>query len=150
MGKNLTSKKSSFSTPAQLIRLSLELIRRTKKPINHCVIQLFLSYIKGWTTSAQPIINIIYQVLLLAASARAVKAAASLTAKSASILRLTSISANFKPCINCEYESPFKRAAALIRVIHNLRKSVSFDDGHGMHSSKSSLLVLLQYGTRYV
>lgn len=38
----------------------------------------------------------------LAASARAVKAAASFTAKSASILRFTSISANFKPCINCE------------------------------------------------
>ena len=62
----------------------------------------------------------------LAASARAVKAAASLTAKSASILRLTSISANFKPCINCEYDKPFKRAAALIRVIHNLRKSRFF------------------------
>ena len=38
----------------------------------------------------------------LAASARAVKAVASFTAKSASILRFTSISANFKPCINCE------------------------------------------------
>ena len=38
----------------------------------------------------------------LAASAKAAKAAASLTAKSASILRFTSISANFKPCINCE------------------------------------------------
>ena len=63
---------------------------------------------------------------VLAASARAVKAAASLTAKSASILRLTSISANFNPCINCEYESPFIRAAALIRVIHNLRKSRFF------------------------
>ena len=62
----------------------------------------------------------------LAASARAVKAAASLTAKSASILRLTSISANFKPCINCEYDKPFKRAAALIRVIQSLRKSRFF------------------------
>ena len=55
-----------------------------------------------------------------------INAAASLTAKSASILRFTSISANFKPCINCEYESPFIRAAALIRVIQSLRKSRFF------------------------
>ncbi len=35
-------------------------------------------------------------------SANAVNAAASFTAKSANILRLMSISANFKPCINFE------------------------------------------------
>ncbi|MTR98969.1 hypothetical protein GMC95_05400 [Streptococcus parasanguinis] len=38
-----------------LIRSSLELKRRTKMPINHCVLHLFLSNIKGWTVFAQPL-----------------------------------------------------------------------------------------------
>src|SRR5699024_11331129 len=47
----------------------------------------------------------------------------SFTARSASILRFTSTPATFSPCINWLYEISFKRAAALIRAIHNLRKS---------------------------
>ncbi|WP_080981319.1 hypothetical protein, partial [Streptococcus parasanguinis] len=41
-----------------LIRLSLELKRRIKMPINHCVLHLFLSNIKGWTVFAQPLSTI--------------------------------------------------------------------------------------------
>ncbi|AGU77785.1 hypothetical protein SII_0598 [Streptococcus intermedius C270] len=82
-------------------------------------------YFEAGNNSSQPLFLYLSN-FALAASARAVKAAVSLTAKSASILRFTSISANFRPCINCEYERPFIRAAALIRVIHNLRKSRFF------------------------
>ena len=77
----------------------------------------------------------------LAVFAKVANAAASDTAKSANILRLTSIPANFNPCINLLYDNPFIRAAALIRVIHNLRKSRFFpDDGHGKHIVMISLL----------
>ena len=66
------------------------------------------------------------KMLALAASARAVKAAASLTAKSASIFTVNFDLSQFQTMHQCEYESPFIRAAALIRVIHNLRKSRFF------------------------
>ena len=78
MGKNSDYLKGvRLPTPAQLqqsgrllkvvdkgnfvsfIRLSLELKKRKKIPINHCVLQLFLSNIKGWTFFAQPfLINV--------------------------------------------------------------------------------------------
>ncbi|RHF67599.1 hypothetical protein DW666_00650 [Streptococcus parasanguinis] len=55
VGKNSDwLKRVRFPTPAQLIRPSLKLKKRTKMPINHCVLQLFLSKIKGWTVVAQP------------------------------------------------------------------------------------------------
>ncbi|MFR2464088.1 MAG: hypothetical protein ACLS8J_09355 [Streptococcus salivarius] len=60
VGKNSDYLKGvRLPTPAQLIRLSLELKKRKKIPINHCVLQLFLSNIKGWTFFAQPfLINV--------------------------------------------------------------------------------------------
>ena len=45
--------------------------------------------------------------------------AASVTAISANTLRFKSTLANFNPCMNWLYESPFNLAAALIRAIHN-------------------------------
>ncbi|RXX17000.1 hypothetical protein DF218_08495 [Streptococcus parasanguinis] len=36
----------------------MELHKRTKIPINHCVLQLVLSNIKGWTVFAQPLSSI--------------------------------------------------------------------------------------------
>src|SRR6478752_8175199 len=47
----------------------------------------------------------------------------SMTAMSARTLRSTAISAFFKPFMNTLYVMPCSRAAALIRVIHNARKS---------------------------
>ena len=59
VGKNSDYLKGvRLPTPAQLIRLSLELKKRKKIPINHCVLQLFLSNIKGWTVFAQPLSTI--------------------------------------------------------------------------------------------
>ncbi len=54
-----------------------------------------------------------------AVSANTVKAAASLTAKSARTFLFISTPANFKPCMNLLYDKPFILAAALIRAIHN-------------------------------
>jgi len=47
-------------------------------------------------------------------------------AKSARTLRSRVISFLFKPLINCEYDIPCWRAAALMRVIHKLRNSRFF------------------------
>jgi hypothetical protein len=58
-----------------------------------------------------------------ACSAIAPKAAGSLTARSASTFRSSSIPAFEQPCTNWLYESPFARAAALIRVIQSFRNS---------------------------
>jgi hypothetical protein len=59
----------------------------------------------------------------LACSAMAPNAAGSLTARSASTFRSSSIPAFEQPCTNWLYESPFARAAALIRVIQSFRNS---------------------------
>src|SRR6266550_7164761 len=68
----------------------------------------------------------------LAFSAIAPKACGSLTARSASTLRSSSISAFFKPATNWLYESPFARAAALIRMIQSRdRKSTRLNSSHG-------------------
>src|SRR5437763_11854910 len=58
-----------------------------------------------------------------ACSAIAPNAAGSLTARSASTFRSSSIPAFGQPCTNWLYERPFARAAALIRVIQSFRNS---------------------------
>jgi large subunit ribosomal protein L20 len=58
-----------------------------------------------------------------AISTIAAKAGASLTARSARILRSTSTPASFRPWIMRLYVMPLARAPALIRVIHSWRKS---------------------------
>src|SRR5207253_10620682 len=58
-----------------------------------------------------------------ACSAIAPNAAGSLTARSASTFRSSSMPAFEQPCTNWLYESPFARAAALIRMIHSRRNS---------------------------
>ncbi len=50
----------------------------------------------------------------------------SVTARSASILRLMSLPAFFKPLISRLYEISFSRAAALMRMIQRPRKSRFF------------------------
>src|SRR5262245_14863526 len=62
----------------------------------------------------------------LASSAILANASASWTARSASILRSTSTPALARPAIRRLYEMPFWRAAALMRVIQRLRKSLFF------------------------
>src|SRR5207247_3246531 len=59
----------------------------------------------------------------LALSAIAPNAAGSLTARSASTFRSSSIPALLHPLMNWLYERPCARAAALIRVIQSLRNS---------------------------
>jgi len=56
-------------------------------------------------------------------AAIALKAAASSIARDARALRFMVIPALLSPAINREYESPSSRHAALILMIHNLRKS---------------------------
>src|SRR5262249_59008439 len=56
-------------------------------------------------------------------SATAAKASGSETARSASTLRSSAISAFRQPAMNWLYESPFCRAAALIRRIQSRRNS---------------------------
>jgi len=58
-----------------------------------------------------------------ARSAKRRKVSASRTAMSARILRSSSTPASCRPCMNCEYDMPCWRAAALMRVIHRRRKS---------------------------
>src|SRR5438105_14561771 len=58
----------------------------------------------------------------LACSAIAPNAAGSLTARSARILRSSSMPALPQPWMNWLYDSPFCRAAALMRVIQSWRK----------------------------
>jgi hypothetical protein len=60
---------------------------------------------------------------VFACSAIAPNATGSLTARSASTFRSSSIPAFVQPCTNWLYESPFARAAALIRVIQSFRNS---------------------------
>src|SRR5215213_7948531 len=60
----------------------------------------------------------------LATSTSPAKAAGSVTARSARILRSTSIPAALRPEMKRLYVIPSARAAALIRWIHNLRKSL--------------------------
>jgi len=59
----------------------------------------------------------------LACSAIMPNACGSFAASSASTLRSSSISAFFSPLTNWLYESPFWRAAALMRMIQSRRKS---------------------------
>ena len=56
-----------------------------------------------------------------ACSATAVNAAGSATARSASTLRSSSMPALCSPAMNWLYESPFARAAALMRTIQSWR-----------------------------
>lgn len=65
-----------------------------------------------------------YSYTFFATSAIFVKAAGSVTAISASILRLIVTFAFFNPEINLLYVNPFILAAALILVIHNFLKSL--------------------------
>src|SRR5688572_732121 len=58
-----------------------------------------------------------------ALSASAVKAAASRTAMSARTLRSMVLPVALSPEMNCEYDIPFRRAAALMRAIQRVRKS---------------------------
>ena len=74
----------------------------------------------------------------LACSAIAPNAAGSLTARSASTLRSSSMPAFAQPCTNWLYESPFARAAALIRVIQSLRNSASAPSGRGRRRRASA------------
>src|SRR5207247_6569403 len=57
----------------------------------------------------------------LACSTMAPKAFGSLTARSASTLRSSSMFAFLSPATNWLYESPFARAPALMRMIHSRR-----------------------------
>ncbi len=59
-------------------------------------------------------------------STSAAKAGASLTARSARILRSTSTPAALRPCMNRLYVMPLARAAALMRWIQRRRKSPFF------------------------
>ena len=68
-------------------------------------------------------LTILIEIGYLTLSTIALKAAGLFIARSARTLRLISIPALCNAPINCEYDIPSRRAAALIRWIHNARNS---------------------------